>query len=75
MRAADWQQWLGSLPGDAVGLQQIEAELHRQIVLAEARFRAAVWQGNNRVEERAARVQVIELNSKLMATRTRSSVA
>ncbi|UQN09295.1 hypothetical protein [Deinococcus sp. QL22] len=75
MRAGDWQHWLNSLPCDAVHLAGVETDLQRQIVLAEARFRAAVWLGNNRVEERAARVEVIELNSKLMAIQMRVNVA
>ncbi|MFB9994813.1 hypothetical protein ACFFLM_22935 [Deinococcus oregonensis] len=75
MRARDWQQWLNDLPGDAVGLQQVETELHHQIVLSEAKFRATVWLGSSRAEERLARLELTELNSKLMAIQMRSNVA
>ncbi|UQN08234.1 hypothetical protein [Deinococcus sp. QL22] len=75
MRAGDWQQWLNSLPCDTVDLAEVETDLQRQIVLAEARFRAAVWLGYNRVEERAARIEIMELNSKLIAIQMRVNVA
>lgn len=75
MRAADWQRWLDCLPSDPAGLEALEADLHRRIALAEARFRAAVWLGTNRVEERAARLEITELNSQLMAVQLRPAVA
>ncbi|MFB9992500.1 hypothetical protein ACFFLM_11030 [Deinococcus oregonensis] len=75
MKASEWQQWLSSLPADLVGLQALQADLGRQIVQAEARLRRAVSRGNDRIEERAARVELTELNSKLMTIQTRLTAA
>lgn len=75
MKAVEWQQWLSSLPTDLAGLQLVRADLHREIVRAETRLRTAVNQGKSRGEERAARVELTELNSKLMTVQTRLTAA
>lgn len=75
VRAVEWQRWLSSLPTDLAELRAVQADLGRQIVQAEARLRRAVNLGKNRLEERAARVELTELNSKLMAIQTRLTAA
>ncbi|WP_019010489.1 hypothetical protein [Deinococcus aquatilis] len=75
MKAAEWQRWLSSLPVDLPGLQAVQEDLGRQIVQAETRLRSAVGRGNDRLEERAARVELTELNSKLMTVQTRLTAA
>jgi hypothetical protein len=75
VKAAEWQRWLSSLPANVADLQALQADLGRQIVQAEARLRTAVSRGNDRAEERAARVQLTELNSKLMTVQTRLTAA
>ncbi len=75
MKAVEWQQWLSALPTDLPQLQTLQADLGRQIVQAETRLRTAVGRGNDRAEERAARVQLTELNSKLMTVQTRLTAA
>ncbi|THF69983.1 hypothetical protein E7T06_09515 [Deinococcus sp. Arct2-2] len=75
MKAVEWQRWLASLPTDLAGLQMIRTDLQKEIVQAETRLRSAVNQGKNRGEERAARVELTELNSKLMPVQTRLTAA
>jgi len=75
VKVVEWQRWLSSLPADLLGLQSVQADLERQIIQAETRLKRAVGQGHDRVEERAARVELTELNSKLMTIQTRLTAA
>lgn len=75
MKAVEWQRWLSSLPADLLGLQAVRADLERQVLQAETRLKTAVGQGKDRAEERAARVELTELNSKLMTIQTRLTAA
>jgi hypothetical protein len=65
MRESDWRAWLDGLPTTRSGLHEVEAELNWQVVAMEAQLTAAVWQ-RQRGDERAKRIELNELNSKLM---------
>lgn len=70
MKESDWRAWLESLPSSRPHLHQIKAELERQVTDTETRLRAATWQGN-RAEDRALRIELNDLNSKLLLIHSR----
>ncbi|UQN04881.1 hypothetical protein [Deinococcus sp. QL22] len=61
------------MPSTRPHLHEVGAELERQAVVTEAQLRAAIWQGN-KAQERAARIQLNELNSKLLLIHARVRV-
>lgn len=65
MREVEWRAWLESLPSDRSQLQDVRAELAREVAMIEARLTAAIWQ-RHKSDERAVRIELNELNSKLM---------
>ncbi|UQN08591.1 hypothetical protein [Deinococcus sp. QL22] len=74
MRESDWRLWLEGLPLTRPQLHEVQAELQRQIALTEARLSAALWQGNKQ-SQRTLRIELNELNSKLMLIQTRVNAA
>ncbi|MFB9991095.1 hypothetical protein ACFFLM_03735 [Deinococcus oregonensis] len=69
MRESEWRAWLQSLPTGRARLQGVQAELEWQVTATDARLTAAVWQGN-KAGERAIRIELNELNSKLLLIRS-----
>ncbi|MDB5046879.1 MAG: hypothetical protein JWQ08_2929 [Deinococcus sp.] len=57
------------LPAGRAPLQSVQAELEWQAMATEARLTEAVWQ-RNRASERAIRIELNELNSKLLLIRS-----
>jgi hypothetical protein len=69
MRESEWRTWLQGLPAGRAPLQSVQAELEWQAMATEARLTEAVWQ-RNRASERAIRIELNELNSKLLLIRS-----
>ncbi|THF68969.1 hypothetical protein E7T06_13955 [Deinococcus sp. Arct2-2] len=65
MRDSDWRAWLNSLPPDSPSLQELHTGLARQLVAAEARLSAALWQGDA-PGQRSIRIELNELNCQLL---------
>ena len=74
MRESDWRVWLDGLPLTRPQLQDVQAQLQRQIVLIEGRLSTAIWQRDT-PGQRAFRIELNELNSKLMLIHTRVNAA
>ncbi|WP_019011454.1 hypothetical protein [Deinococcus aquatilis] len=74
MRESDWRAWVDSLPSSRPQLQEVQAHLERQAVLAEVRLTAAIWKGGRKAEERTVRVELNDLNSQLLFIRTQLKV-
>ncbi|MFB9991566.1 hypothetical protein ACFFLM_06245 [Deinococcus oregonensis] len=64
MRDSDWQMWLEGLPTTRPELRELQTQVERQVVWAEAQLNTAIWHRDKR-EERVKRVELNDLNSKL----------
>ncbi|WP_019010227.1 hypothetical protein [Deinococcus aquatilis] len=74
MKESGWQIWLDGLPSSRPQLQEVQANLERQVVFIEARL-AAIGQGDRQAEERALRVKLSTLRSQLTFIHMRMDAA
>ncbi|UQN10124.1 hypothetical protein [Deinococcus sp. QL22] len=66
MKTGEWAVWVNHLPAEPSELQQVVAQLQRQVGQAEDRLANVLIMGGNSQAHRYTRIEIAELNSKLL---------